>query len=151
MTRNEQYAFMSLWCLMASPLFFSGDMGHLDPFTLNVLCNAEVIAVDQDALGQCGAVVQCTDETFLMVKDMADGSKALGLFNRGEFPADVVAPWTVLGLAGNCAVRDLWRQHDLGQAAGEYRARVPRHGAVLVRLTPERRDSPTQERGVLQK
>ena len=151
MTRNEQYAFMSLWCLMASPLFFSGDMGHLDPFTLNVLCNPEVIAVNQDALGQCAAVIQCTDETFVMVKDMADGSKALGLFNRGEFPADVAAPWTVLGLAGKYAVRDLWRQRNIGPAAGEYRVRVPRHGVALVRLTAEQSNPPTPKKGALQK
>ena len=38
--------------LMAAPLFFSGDMAKLDDFTLNVLCNAEVIEVDQDPLGK---------------------------------------------------------------------------------------------------
>jgi alpha-galactosidase len=51
LTPNEQYSYMSMWCLMASPLFFSGDMSRLDDFTLNVLCNAEVIEVDQDVLG----------------------------------------------------------------------------------------------------
>jgi alpha-galactosidase len=40
-TPNEQYSYMSLWALMASPLFFSGDMTKLDEFTLNVLCNPE--------------------------------------------------------------------------------------------------------------
>ena len=48
LTPNEQYSYMSLWCLMASPLFFSGDMNRLDEFTLNVLCNAEMIEVNQD-------------------------------------------------------------------------------------------------------
>ena len=43
---------MSMWCLMAAPLIFSGDMAKLDEFTLNVLCNAEVIDVDQDPLGK---------------------------------------------------------------------------------------------------
>ena len=43
---------MSLWSLMAAPLIFSGDMAKLDAFTLNVLCNAEVIEVDQDPLGK---------------------------------------------------------------------------------------------------
>lgn len=57
MTPNEQYAFVSLWSLMAVPLFFSGDMRALDPFTLNVLCNAEVIEVDQGPLGRCASVV----------------------------------------------------------------------------------------------
>jgi hypothetical protein len=46
LTPNEQYAFMSLWCLSAAPLFYSGDMGKLDAFTLNVLCNPEVIEIE---------------------------------------------------------------------------------------------------------
>jgi alpha-galactosidase len=133
---SEQYAFMSLWCLMASPLFFSGDMTHLDPFTLNVLCNPEVIDVDQDPLGQCAAVVELTDETFVMIKTMADGSVAVGLFNRGEFPSRVTAFWPVLGLQGPYRVRDLWRQKDLGTANGSVGADVPRHGGMLLRLWP---------------
>jgi alpha-galactosidase len=134
---NEQYSFMSLWCLMAAPLFFSGDMGKLDPFTLNVLCNPEVIAVDQDPLGQCAAIAEVTDETFLMVKRMADGSTAVGMFNRGEVPASVTLPWSVAGLRGTQRVRDLWRQRDLGVAVDRFTAPVPRHGVVFVRLWPE--------------
>jgi alpha-galactosidase len=134
MTPNEQYAFMSLWCLMASPLFYSGDMGKLDPFTLNVLCNPEVIDVDQDPLGQGAAVAMLSEETFLMVKEMADGSKAVGLFNRGEFPADLVASWALLGLSGAQRIRDLWRQKDLGLYDGQFRTTVQRHGVVLLRI-----------------
>ena len=47
LTPDEQYSYMSLWALMAAPLFFSGDMNTLDAFTLNVLCNHEVIDLDR--------------------------------------------------------------------------------------------------------
>jgi alpha-galactosidase len=133
---DEQYAYMSLWCLMASPLFYSGEMGKLDPFTLNVLCNPEVIDVDQDPLGQSAAVAPRSDSTFLMVKDLEDGSKALGLFNRGKSPAAVTSSWAVLGLSGKQSVRDLWRQKDLAVADREFSATVPSRGVVLVRLRP---------------
>ncbi len=135
---NEQYAYMSLWCLMASPLFFSGDMTRLDPFTLNVLCNPEVIEVNQDPLGQCAAVAELTDEKFVMVKLMADGSTAVGLFNRGEFPGRITVPWAVLGLQGRYRVRDLWRQKEIGEITGELSADVPRHGGMVFRLWPVR-------------
>jgi len=131
---TEQYAFMSLWCLMAAPLFYSGDMGRLDEFTLNVLCNPEVIAIDQDPLGQCARVLAADEETFVMVKDLADGSKAVGLFNSGELAARVTARWAALGLTGSQRVRDLWRHEDLGLFAAEFSATVPRRGGVLVRL-----------------
>jgi alpha-galactosidase len=109
-------------------------MGRLDEFTINVLCNPEVIDVDQDPLGQCARVVQLGDDTFLMVKDMEDGSKAVGLFNRGEFPAKVVAKWADVGVKGKQTVRDLWRHKNLGAMDAEFSAEVPRRGVVLVRL-----------------
>jgi len=133
-TPSEQYSFMALWCLMASPLFYSGDMSRLDEFTLNVLCNPEVIEVNQDALGQCARVVPLVDETFAMVKDLEDGSKAVGLFNRGELPAEVTAGWSDLKLPAPTRVRDLWRQTDLTGCDTSFSAKIPRHGGVMLRL-----------------
>lgn len=134
LTPTEQYSFMSLWCLMAAPLFYSGDMSRLDEFTLNVLCNPEVIEINQDPLGQCARLIKLTEETFLMVKDLVDGSKALGLGNRGEFPVPVTARWADVGLRGKHRARDLWRHQELGRYDREFTATVPRHGVVLVRL-----------------
>jgi len=134
LTPNEQYAFMSLWCLMAAPLFYSGEMGQLDEFTLNVLCNPEVIAVDQDPLGQCARVIPLDDETFVMVKDLEDGSKAVGLFNRGEMPTAVSAKWADLGIRGRKKVRDLWREKELGRFNGEFTASLGRHAGTLVQI-----------------
>ncbi len=138
LTPTEQYAFMSLWSLMASPLFFSGDMNRLDEFTLNVLCNPEVIAIDQDPLGQCARVIPLTDETFLMVKELADGSKAVGLGNHGEFEAEVTGSWEALGITGPQVVRDVWRQRDLAIRSDHFTSVAPRHGVVLVRMRPAR-------------
>lgn len=131
---NEQYAFMSLWCLMAAPLFYSGDLEQLDAFTLNVLCNPEVIAVNQDALGRCARTIPLNADVFLMVKDMVDGSLALGLFNTGEFTVEATASWERLGIKGPCRVRDLWRHRDLGTFESGFTTDVPRRGGVLVRL-----------------
>ncbi|HZQ47956.1 MAG TPA: glycoside hydrolase family 27 protein [Verrucomicrobiae bacterium] len=134
LTPNEQYSFMSLWCLMAAPLFYSGEMSSLDDFTLNVLCNPEVIEVDQDPLGQSARVIMLTKDTFLMVKDLADGGKAVGLCNRGERETSLTASWSDLGLSGRHKVRDLWRQKNLGSFGSNFKAAVPRHGVVLVRV-----------------
>jgi len=131
---NEQYSYMSMWCLMASPLIFSGDMAKLDEFTLNVLCNAEVIEVDQDPLGRQAQPIVQTDKTLILAKPMADGSLALGLFNLDEIEQSITATWKQLGLAGKQDARDLWRQKNLGTFDGKYQATVPRHGVKLVRL-----------------
>ena len=134
LTPTEQYSFMSLWSLMASPLFFSGDMGRLDEFTLNVLSNPEIIEINQDSLGDSARAVTLTPETFLMVKNLEDGSKAVGLCNRGEVPADVTVKWSGLSIGARQRVRDLWRQVELGEFGGEFKATVPRHGVMMVRV-----------------
>ena len=136
LTPTEQYSFMSLWCLMASPLFYSGDMTKLDAFTLNVLCNPELIDLNQDPLGECAAIVAEQGEAFILVKNLEDGSKAVGLCNGGAVPVALTARWSDLGLTGPQLARDPWRQRDLGPIDQAYTATVPRHGVVVVRLTP---------------
>lgn len=135
LTPAEQYSFMSLWCLLPAPLIYGGDLTHLDAFTLGILCNPEVIDVNQDPLGKPGRVIrEGNSDTYLMVKDLEDGSKAVGLCNRGEREAQVTADWKALGVTGGQTVRDLWRMKDVGVFEGGYSAKVPAHGVVLVKV-----------------
>ena len=129
-----QYAYMSLWSLMAAPLIYSGDMSKLDEFTINVLCNPEVIEVNQDQLGECGLVIKKSDQTFLMVKNLADGSKAVGLFNRSKTEAEVEVNWAELQISGNKTVRDLWRQNDIGKFNEKFNTNIPAQGVVMVKI-----------------
>ena len=133
---NEQYTHVSLWCLVAAPLIFSGDMTRLDPFTLSLLSNDEVIEVDQDPLGKPGQRVRRNGTSEVWAKDMEDGTKAVGCFNRGDQPCEVAVNWSELGLQGSQIPRDLWRQKDLPTCGNEFKTLVPRHGVVLVRLRP---------------
>jgi len=137
LTPNEQYSYMSMWSLMASPLIFSGDMAKLDAFTLNVLCNSEVIGVDQDPLGTQAKILRQTTNEFVLVKNLADGSKAIGLFNLGEHAARLKISWSELGVSGRQTVHDLWRQKDVGKFQNEYEVAVPRHGVALFKLQPK--------------
>src|ERR1035441_1075518 len=134
LTAEEQYSYMSMWALMASPLFYSGDMATLDEFTLNVLCNAEVIEVDQDSLGKQARIVRRTEDEFILAKPMADGSLAVGLFNLAGAARELSVTGKDLEIDGRRRVRDLWRQQDTETAAGEYKAVVPRHGVAQLRL-----------------
>jgi alpha-galactosidase len=136
LTHEEQYSYMSMWSLMAAPLFFSGEMTQLDPFTLNVLCNSEVIDVDQDSLGKQAAIVRKTDSEFILEKPLEDGSVAVGFFNLTTWPRSIAADWKQLGVNGTQKVRDVWRQHDLGSFTGSFSTQVPPHGVILARLAP---------------
>jgi alpha-galactosidase len=134
LTPNEQYTHVSLWCLLDAPLLIGADMSQLDPFTFNLLANDEVLAVNQDSLGRQASRIAKDGATEVWAKDMADGSKAVGLFNRGEEATEVTVKWADVGLSGKCHVRDLWRQLDAGELADSFTAAVPRHGVCLVRV-----------------
>ena len=135
LTSNEQYTHISLWCLLCSPLLIGCDMTKLDEFTLGLLTNDEVLDVSQDPLGRQAGRVAKSGQTEAWAKDMEDGSKIVGLFNRGEDQAMVRVKWSDLGLTGQHAVRDLWRQADLAPATDEFQAPVGRHGVVLVKIS----------------
>jgi alpha-galactosidase len=134
LTPNEQYTHISLWCLLCSPLLIGCDMTQLDAFTLNLLTNDEVLEVNQDPLGRQASRVGKDGLLEVWAKDMEDGSKAVGLFNRSEFEAPIKVAWQTLGIKGKQRVRDLWRQKDLGVFTDQFETKVPRHGVVLVRI-----------------
>ena len=134
-TADEHYANMSIWCLLASPLILGCDITRLDDFTLNLLTNDEVLDVNQDPLGKAALRVAKNGNLEVWAKDMEDGSKAVGLFNRGDSETTITANWTDLGLKGKQKVRDLWRQKDLGLFDGMFESTVPGHGVMLVKLS----------------
>jgi alpha-galactosidase len=135
---NEQYAFVSMWCLLAAPLVYSGDLSKLDKFTLNVLCNPEVIAIDQDPLGKSARAISKTEENFILLKDLEDGSKAAGLCNSSEIPQKLTLRWDDAGLKGKQMVRNLWKQKNIGVYDHEFSMVVPRHGVVMVKISGEK-------------
>ncbi len=135
LTPNEQYTHISLWCLLSSPLLIGCDMSQLDTFTLNLLSNDEVLAVDQDPLGKQASRIWQDGGLEIWAKDMEDGSKAVGLFNRSEIQTEIKVDWSQLGIRGKQRVRDLWRQRDLGNFVDTFKTDVPRHGVVLIRVS----------------
>ncbi len=136
LTPNEQYSYMSMWCLMAAPLIFSGDMAKLDDFTLNILCNHEVIAIDQDPLGKQARIVTNNRRTFILAKDLEDGGKAVGIFNLSPVETNLSVTWGELGITGKQRVRNLWRQQDMGVRNARFETTVARHGVVLATFKP---------------
>jgi alpha-galactosidase len=135
---NEQVTHISLWCLLSSPLLIGCDMSALDDFTLALLTNSEVLAVNQDPLGKPASRLTKDDSAEVWSRSLADGTVAVGLFNRGFESATIRVSWDKLGLQGAQPVRDLWQQKDLGVHDDHFEAVVPAHGTVLVKIgTPK--------------
>jgi alpha-galactosidase len=133
---EEQYAHITLWSLLSAPLILGCDLTKLDEFTLNLLTNDEVLAVDQDALCKQATCVSKSGNLLVYEKDLEDGTKAVGLFNLGGTEATVTADWDDLNISGGQYVRDLWRQLDLGHFDNQFQMTVASHSAELLRLTP---------------
>ncbi len=150
LTPDEQYTHISLWSLLSAPLLIGCDLSKIDKFTLSLLSNDDVIAVDQDPLGKQASRIYDKDGKQIWVKDLQDGSKAVGLFYVGKKPqkpsdyfnwtgkqgkAKIVLTAGELGFTGMLKARDLWRQKDLGVFKNKFVAEIPYHGVVLVKIS----------------
>ncbi len=142
-TDDEYRSHFSLWSLLASPLMIGCDVRSMNEATRDILLNAEVIAVNQDALGRqgyhLGGVDWGGEVADTWAKPLADGSIVVGMFNLGErLQRRVTVAWESIGLHSQrpCKVRDLWKHEDLGIMQGDFSTRVDGHDVVMVRITP---------------
>ena len=139
LTPDEEYAHMSLWCLLSAPLLLGCDMSKANNFTLSLLSNDEVLALDQDALGKQATCVINHGDVRIYEKDLEDGGHAIGFFNLGSAPVELqFNEFAKLGLTGKQHVRDLWRQKDLADveaANGVLPLTISIHGVLLYKLT----------------
>jgi alpha-galactosidase len=135
MTDEEYRTHMSLWSILAAPLLAGNDLRTMTPAIHDILTDREVIAIDQDPAGHQGHRASERGEQEVWIRPLADGSSAVGLFNRAAAEAKIAVNWADLGLAAQPHVRDLWKHRDL-ETGAEYTATVPAHGVVLLRVRP---------------
>jgi hypothetical protein len=140
-TANEQYTLMSLWAIARSPLILGADLTQLDSFTLSLLTNDEVIAVNQSSwhnrqLFQTNDLVAWTAD--------AEGStdKYLALFNATAGPANIPVTLSSMGYDHDCAIRSLWDHADLGSFSGTFSPSIASHRGMLYRLSGQVRTDP---------
>jgi alpha-galactosidase len=148
LTPHEQYSHISMFALLSAPMLVGCPIEQLDAFTLNLLTNDEVIAVDQDPLGRPARLLRDTAGVQTWLKTMEDGSYVLGLFHTGNYgespaswfrwgneqPVSYRLEWSKLEMSGRWSMRDLWRQQDMGMMTAGRAFSIPYHGVMLIRL-----------------
>jgi alpha-galactosidase len=134
MTRDEYRTHMALWAILAAPLLAGNDLRQMSDETKDLLMNREVIAVDQDSKGVEGHRVWDEGPLEIWARPLADGSQAVGLFNRGESTLPVTLQLREIGMSGTAHLRDLLDHKDLGTAKVSYTAEVPKHGVVMLKV-----------------
>jgi alpha-galactosidase len=135
MTATEYRTHFSLWCLLSAPLIAGNDLRSMSAETLEILSNREAIAIDQDVLGRPAQRIFTRGEIEVWLKPLANGDKAIGVFNRGETTQTPLLTWAEMGFDRQPqTLRDLWLHADLPPAKEGFSAMIPSHGVVLLRL-----------------
>jgi alpha-galactosidase len=135
MSLTEYRTHMSLWAILAAPLLAGNDLSKMTPETAQILTNRKVIAIDQDPAGIQGDRVRSEGPFEIWAKPLADGSKAVALFNREDTwmkSAMMEVNFRDLGFDGSVKVFDVWENKDLGVLEGMYKTEVPPHGVALL-------------------
>jgi alpha-galactosidase len=135
MNIDEYRTHMSLWAILAAPMLAGNDLSTMKPETVALLTNREVIAIDQDPAGKQGDRVRAEGPLEIWARVLADGSKAVALFNRHPQSLEMQVDFRELGFKGGVRVRNIWDAKDLGTMQGNYKTRVPGHGVVLLRVS----------------
>ncbi len=142
LTPDEQRTVMTLWCAARSPLIFGGDMTKMDDFTLSLLTNDEVIAVDQQS--SANRQLFRGEGLAAWVADVpGSADKYVAVFNTRDKPGTedagagvkVAVKLAELGQSGACRIRDLWKKADIGEFKEEFAPQINWHGAGLYRVS----------------
>jgi alpha-galactosidase len=134
LTEDEQLTLMSLWCIFRSPLMFGGNMPDNEEFTISLMTDEEVLAVDQNSSNN--RELSAKDGLIIWAADIPDSKdKYIAFFNTNDDHAtEVAVTWQELGLSGKCEVRDLWAKKDQGAFENKFSAKINPHGAGLYRV-----------------
>ena len=135
MNADEYRTHMSLWAILAAPLLAGNDLSTMTDETRAMLTNRDVIAVDQDPAGKQGDRVSAEGPIEVWAKPLADGSKAVAVFNRHPKQMTTTVDFRQLGFAKGAKARDLWKGADLGSLDSPYSVTLPGHGVLLLRVS----------------
>lgn len=138
MTSTEYESHFSLWAMLAAPLIAGNDLSAMDADTRRILTNTDVIAVDQDPLGQQARRIWKQGDLEIWARPLKGGEHAVVLFNRGDAPAEMKVNWDQLNLPAGLEadVKDLWSKQVSKNVRGSYGGTVASHGVIMVRITP---------------
>jgi alpha-galactosidase len=131
---DENRFHMSLWSMLAAPLLAGNDLAHMKPEVLDILTSREVVAIDQDPLGAQAHRVWQDGPVQVWMRPLADGSRAVGLFNDGESANPATVQFREIGVGASAEIRDLWAKRDLGRFEDSFTTTIPKHGVVLVKV-----------------
>lgn len=146
LTPREEETHFGMWCMMSSPLLIGCDLTKIQPASLKLLTNPELIALNQDSLGLQGRVVARCDGGFVLAKDLEKRhglKRAVALYNPTDTVVSFSVPLAAVELSGRTSLRDLVKRENLGEVTEEIAFDVDPHGVKILCAEGSRRLEPT--------
>lgn len=142
MTQDEDATHFGLWCIMSSPLLIGCDLNSIEPETLELLKNRELIALNQDVLGRQAYVARNDSGVYLLVKDIVrerGTRRAVALYNSTDSGRMVTLRFSDVDLGGRVRARDLLEKRDLPVAKDSIAMYVAPHATKVLTLKADKR------------
>ena len=142
LSTEEDKTHFGMWCIMSSPLLIGCDMTNISTTAHNLMCNSDLIGLNQDTLFLQAYVVNRVGETYILVKDLEklNGTvRAVALVNLSDAAKVMEINFADLDLGGAVKMRDLFLRHDMGEKTESFKISVPAHGTKIYRLEAEER------------
>jgi len=124
MSDVEYQSEMSLWCMLNSPLLSSCNLAKMNEATLNILTNAELIAINQDVLGEQATRIHKAGKVWVYLKNMEGGKKAVAILNTSSKEKTFELTTKILDIEGRWLAHDVWQHKEAGLLAPDAAAQT---------------------------
>ena len=135
MTDVEYQTHFSLWCMFSAPLLASNDLRKMNEATATILTNPEMLAIDQDVLGQQAKPVYKMGGIRVYVKHLSDGSLAVAVLNTSGSEKHFDLKSSLLGIKDPLTVRDVWKHLNTGTLKDKLSLTIQSHETVVLKLS----------------
>lgn len=143
MTDDEYATQFALWCMWSSPMALSFDPSKntLTDADFKLLRNKELIALNQDRMGQQGDLISEADNLVVFAKDCENGDVALSVTNMSNSEKQATFDFTAipaLDPTKTYTVRDVMENDEAGEATGTFTTDVRKHATRVFRLAEKK-------------
>ena len=142
MTKIEDQTHFGMWCIMSSPLLIGCDMASIKPEALELMCNSELIALNQDKLHLQAYVADKQGECYILVKDikkLGGKERAVAIYNPSDQDQKVMLNPKTIDLGGAVQYDDCFMQAPYLYDQNTIPVYVPAHGTKIYRVKGQKR------------
>ena len=142
MSKIEDETHFGMWCIMASPLLIGCDMANIKPESLKLLCNRDLIALNQDPLHLQAYVAEKQGECYVLVKDikkLRGKERAIAVYNPSDEEQTVTLNPATVELGGAVQYYDCFLQAPYVYDQNPITLKVPAHGTKIFRAKGKKR------------